>query len=89
MAEGKAKMKVTIDIDCTPAEARHFLGLPDLEPIQNAVMGRMQEKMLSEIDRFSPESLMKQWLTVFPQQAERMQEMFAGMFARGFGHSKE
>ncbi len=71
-------MKVTIDIDCTPAEARHFLGLPNLEPIQTAVMDRMQEKMLGEIDRFSPESLMKQWLTVFPQQAERMQELFAG-----------
>ena len=82
-------MKVTIDIDCTPAEARHFLGLPDLEPIQNAVMGRMQEKMLSEIDRFSPEALMKQWLTVFPQHAERMQEMFAGMFGRSFGQSNQ
>lgn len=82
-------MKVTIDIDCTPAEARHFLGLPNLEPIQNAVMDRMQAKMLSEIDRFSPESLMRQWLTVFPQQAERMQELFANMFARGFGQPQE
>src|SRR3954468_11813363 len=87
--KGPLGMKVTIDIDCTPAEARHFLGLPDLEPIQNAVMGRMQEKMLSEIDRFSPEALMKQWLTVFPQQAERMQEMFAGMFGRSFGQSNQ
>ncbi len=49
----------------------------------------MQEKMLDEIDRFSPESLMKQWLTAFPQQAERMQELFASMFARGFGQSQE
>ena len=23
-------MKITIDIDCTPAEAREFVGLPDL-----------------------------------------------------------
>ena len=82
-------MKVTIDIDCTPAEARHFLGLPNLEPIQSAVMDRMQERMLSEIDRFSPESLIRQWLTVFPQQAERMQELFARMFTQGFGQPQD
>ena len=76
-------MKVTIDIDCTPAEARQFLGLPDVAPIQAAVMDRLQQKMLTEMDRFSPEALMKQWLTVFPQQAERLQEAFANLFLHG------
>ena len=35
---------------------RAFLGLPDVEPIQAAVMERLQERMVSEIDRFSPEA---------------------------------
>jgi len=26
-------MKVTVDVDCSPAEARAFLGLPDVTPI--------------------------------------------------------
>ena len=26
-------MKVTVDIDCTPADARAFLGLPDVTPL--------------------------------------------------------
>jgi kynurenine formamidase len=30
-------MKIKIDIDCTPQEARAFFGLPDVEPIQEAV----------------------------------------------------
>jgi len=34
-------MKVTIDIDCTPAEARAFFGLPDVQPLQTAVMDRL------------------------------------------------
>ena len=44
-------MKTTINIDpkCTPAEARSFLGVPDVEPIQAAVMERLQERMLGEI----------------------------------------
>ena len=82
-------MKVTIDIDCTPAEARHFLGLPNIEPMQAAVIDRLQEKMLGEIDRFSAESLMKQWMSGFPENAERMQELFVNLFTRGLGPGKE
>ena len=82
-------MKVTIDIDCTPAEARHFLGLPNIEPMQAAVIDRLQEKMLSEIDRFSPEALMKQWMSVLPENAERMQALFVNLFTRGLGQGKE
>ena len=82
------KTTINIEIECTPAEARSFLGLPDVEPIQAAVMERLQERMLSEIDRFSPESLMTQWLSAFPQNAERMQEMFAKMFMTGFGQGR-
>jgi hypothetical protein len=28
-------MKFTVDVDCTPQEARTFLGLPDLKPLQD------------------------------------------------------
>jgi len=70
-------MRATIDVECTPAEARSFFGLPDFEPMQAAVMERLQKRMLSEIDKFSPESLMNQWLSGFPQNVEGMQAMFA------------
>ena len=32
-------MKITVNVDCTPEEARSFLGLPDVQPLQAAVMG--------------------------------------------------
>src|SRR5215217_1927610 len=76
-------VRVTINIECTPAEARAFFGLPDLQPIQAAMMGRLQERMVSEIDRFSPEALVNQWLSAFPQNVEHMQEAFANMFLGG------
>ena len=53
-------MRAVINIECTPAEARAFLGLPDVEPLQAAVMAELQQRMLSEIDRFSPEALISQ-----------------------------
>ncbi len=82
------KTTINIEIECTPAEARSFLGLPDVEPIQAAVMERMQEKMLSEIDKFSPESLINQWVSAFPPKAQRMQEIFAKMFMAGLGQGR-
>ena len=81
-------MRATINIECTPAEARAYFGLPDVQPIQAAVMDRLQERMVGEIDRFSPEALVNQWLSAFPQNVERMQDMFAQMFLRGAGQDK-
>lgn len=34
-------MKVTVDVDCTPAEARAFLGLPDVTPIHDKYIRTM------------------------------------------------
>lgn len=39
-------MKVTVDVDCTPAEARAFLGLPDVTPIHDKYV----ETMLNGFD---------------------------------------
>ena len=35
-------MKVTVDVDCTPEEARRFLGLPDLGPVHEAYVEKMK-----------------------------------------------
>jgi hypothetical protein len=35
-------MKITINVDCTPAEAREFLGLPDLRPLQAAWLAEVE-----------------------------------------------
>ena len=72
-------MKVSVDIDCTPEEARRFLGLPDLTPVHEAYVERMT-KMVT--DGASPEAfgeLMKNWgpmsetgLAMWRQMAEQM-----------------
>lgn len=38
-------MKFTVDVDCTPAEARTFLGLPDLKPIHDRYIGAVLDTM--------------------------------------------
>jgi len=76
-------MKVNIEIDCTPLEARQFFGLPDVAPMQTAVMDKLQQQMVSNIDKISPESLIQSWFSFDPKFAERMQDMFVTMTGLG------
>jgi len=55
-------MKVKIDIDCTPEEARTFFGLPDLGPQQQEMLKAMQEKMMGAMGAMDPETIMKAWM---------------------------
>src|SRR5674476_609434 len=72
-------MKINVEIDCTPLEARQFFGLPDVQPMQTAVMERLQQQMLANIEKVSPEALMQSWFTFDPKIAERFQDMFVTM----------
>ncbi|MDX1581549.1 MAG: DUF6489 family protein [Alphaproteobacteria bacterium] len=69
-------MKITVDIDCTPEEARTFLGLPDVKPMQDQMLDRMQEQIDVTIENMGPEAMMK---ALFPSGIpafEDMQRMF-------------
>jgi hypothetical protein len=76
-------MKVNIEIDCTPLEARQFFGLPDVQPMQTAVMEKLQSQMLENIQKVSPEALMQSWLSFDPKLAERFGDMFVAMTGLG------
>ena len=82
-------MKVTVVVDCTPLEAREFFGLPDVQPMQAAMMEQLQAKMMANLDQFSPETLMQNWFTFDPKLAERFGEMFVNMAGLATGRSME
>jgi hypothetical protein len=73
-------MKVHIDIDCTPEEARTFLGLPDVQPVQAAVMKELEQRLMSAMQAMEPEALMKTWLPAGIASMEQMQRMFWQQF---------
>ena len=82
-------MKINVEIDCTPLEARQFFGLPDVQPMQTAVMDRLQQQMLVNIEKVSPEALMQSWFTFDPKLAERFGDMFATMTGLGSVRSSD
>lgn len=76
-------MKITIDIDCTPEEARTFLGLPDVQPMQKALMQQMQDQMSQNLAAMDPEKMMKTWLPLGLENMEQLQRMFWSQLSGG------
>lgn len=73
-------MKVTFTIDCTPEEAREFFGFPDVRPMQESFMRKVEERMTATVDAMSPETLMKIWMPGSVQGVEQFQKMLWGTF---------
>jgi hypothetical protein len=69
-------MKISIDVDCSPEEARAFLGLPDVAPMQAAVMEELGKRMSAGLEAMDPEVLMKTWMPLGLQGLEQAQKMF-------------
>ncbi|KAA5803839.1 hypothetical protein F1654_08555 [Alkalicaulis satelles] len=56
-------MKVNIEIDCTPQEARAFFGLPDVTPLNEKLVAEMSERLSANMSAMEPEALMRSWMT--------------------------
>lgn len=55
-------MNIKFDIECTPEEARAMMGLPDVKPMQEAMMAEVEAKMKAALASMEPEAMMKTWM---------------------------
>jgi Family of unknown function (DUF6489) len=54
-------MKVNVEVDCTPEEARQLMGLPDMTPIHDAFMSQMQDTLKNGVSPDLMMSMLKSW----------------------------
>ncbi len=74
-------MKVNVSVDCTPEEARTFLGLPDVQPMNEAMMAEMAQRMQQAMQAMDPDTILKTWMPASMQGWEQMQKMFWNQMA--------
>lgn len=74
-------MKIHFDIDLTPEEARKVMGLPDVEPLQEAMLEEIEKRMKRALDLMEPDALFKIWLPAGMERMEAMRSAFFGRFA--------
>jgi hypothetical protein len=77
-------MKVTINIDCTPQEARAYMGLPDFTPVNEAMVEEMKAQMTANMAKLQPEEMFRSWMSLGGQAQEQfMKMMTAGASSQG------
>jgi hypothetical protein len=78
-------MKMTIEVDCTPEEARRFLGLPDVAPLNDHLVAEMTRQATA----LAPDELMKSWVSMGAGAQEQFRKLMeAGLGAAGGAASK-
>ncbi|HEY4275639.1 MAG TPA: DUF6489 family protein [Rhizomicrobium sp.] len=85
-------MKVHIELDMTPEEARSMMGLPDIAPLQKQMMEDMRARMSRAMETGDMEGLMRAWTPLGGTETFTQFQKFlwdsASMVARG-GKAKE
>jgi hypothetical protein len=70
-------MKLNITVDCTPEEARAFLGLPDVAPVNEVLVNTIKQRIEQNIELVSPEFYLKQWYSMGGQATDSFMQMMA------------
>ena len=74
-------MKINVEVDCTPEEARRFLGLPDFTPVHEKYVANIMEYMEKGVNPEMIEGLMKSWAPM----GEAGMNFWRGMFDQAGG----
>ncbi len=71
-------MKAKVEIDCTPAEARAFLGLPDVTALNTHMVSEMKSRLDANMAAVAPEELMRSWMALGGQAPEQFMRLMTG-----------
>jgi hypothetical protein len=69
-------MNIRLDIECSPEEARRFLGLPDLGPVHDVFVGRLRDVMTTALTPAAADDMVRAWLSVGVQGMGAVQKAF-------------
>jgi len=62
-------MKMNIELDMTPEEARAMMGLPDVGPLQKQMLDDMRARMESMVRTF-PDTVRSTWQQTITREVE-------------------
>jgi hypothetical protein len=83
-------MKIKITVDCTPVEARNFLGLPDVSPLHDIYLERMKTLVEQGVTPDMVGDIVKSWSSMGDAGMAFAQQLFGqiGSTLTGAGSGK-
>ena len=82
-------MKMNVEIDLTPEEARKFLGLPDVTKVQDKMMAEIEKRMKAAVDLGDPEAMMRAWMPLGGQGFEQFSKFLFDSARRAAGGARK
>ncbi len=71
-------MKVRVEVECSPEEARAFFGLPDVAPVNEMLVEEMKKRTQQNMSMLEPDALMRAWMTFGGQAQEQFFKIMSG-----------
>ena len=78
-------MKFRVEAECTPAEARAFLGLPDVGPLNEQLVQEVSSRFSQNASLLKPEELVRSWMSFGGQAQEQFMKMMSVASTSGLG----
>ena len=83
-------MKINIDFEMTPDEARRLMGLPDVTAMQKKLVAEMERRLMEAMETAAdPETLLKTWFSWGNQGLEQFQRFVRDSAARATTTTKD
>jgi len=57
-------MKINVEVECTPEEARRVMGLPDFTPVHDKYIEMLTSSMDGNVSNEMVENMMRSWAPV-------------------------
>jgi hypothetical protein len=81
-------MKVNIELDMSPEEARKLMGLPDVTKLQDKMLAEMERRMKAALDTSDPQAMLKAWMPMGGQGFEEFQRFLWDSARKASGGKK-
>lgn len=78
-------MKVKVEVECTPVEARAFMGLPDVTPLNDHLVEEMRRRMDQNIQMMGADQVLKFWTAFGGQAQEQFRSLMTAAAGAPFG----
>lgn len=72
-------MKLTVDVDCTPEEARRFMGLPDMTGVHAIYLDKLKRSIDEGITPETIETMVRAWSPMGEAGMNMWRQMFESM----------
>ncbi|OQW77169.1 MAG: hypothetical protein B7Y43_07350 [Sphingomonas sp. 28-62-20] len=71
-------MKINVEVECTPEEARRLMGLPDFSPVHEKYITALTDSMDGHIKPEMLESMMRSWAPMGEAGMNFWRQLFDG-----------